>query len=175
MAQREVSAIIRSISNTKHRTAICLIYSAGLRVSEAINLRLADIDYDRGMIRIAQSKGRKDRHVPLSERLCAYLEEYLAEYTPKVWLFEGQKGGRYSIRSIQQIFHRACRSAGIRKPATVHTLRHSFATHLLENGTDLRIIQELLGHASTRTTEIYTHVSTALITRVTSPLDELEL
>lgn len=175
LSEQEVAAIIRSITNTKHKTAICLIYSGGLRVSEAIHLKLADIDLDRNIIRIAQSKGKKDRQVPLSARFRDLLQDYLAEYTPKVWLFEGQKGGQYSVRSIQSVFHTACKAANIQKHATVHTLRHSYATHLLEKGTDLRIIQELLGHASTKTTEIYTHVSTAVITHITSPLDELDL
>ncbi|WP_234969128.1 tyrosine-type recombinase/integrase [Alkalispirochaeta americana] len=124
---------------------------------------------------LVQAKGRKDRQVPLSPRLWELLKQYRQEYQPKTWLFEGQKGGQYTVRSIQALFQRACKTAGIAKPATVHTLRHSYATHLLEKGTDLRIIQELLGHASTKTTEIYTHVSTTLISRVPNPLDELDL
>lgn len=175
LSEQEVIRIIQSIRNRKHRLAISLIYSAGLRVSEAINLKLADIDFYRTVLIISQGKGRKDRIVPLSRRIETAIREYLSEYTPRCWLFEGQKGGRYSARSIQAVFHRACQHVGITKPASVHSLRHSYATHLLEAGTDLRIIQELLGHSSTKTTEIYTHVSTATISSIRSPFDELDL
>ena len=114
-----------------------------MRVSEAVNLQLKDIDYERRIITIREGKGKKDRQVPSS----AKLKKYLSEYKPGLYLFEGQKGGKYSVRSIQTVFRNACRKAGIEKPATVHSLRHSYATHLLEAGTYLRIIQELLGHS----------------------------
>ena len=175
LSEQEVAAIIRSLTNIKHKTIIALIYSAGLRVSEAVSLKITDLEFDRGLIRIVQGKGKKDRIVPLSERLYAMIQEYRKEYQPKTWLFEGQKGGMYTVRSIQSLFHEACLRAKITKKATVHTLRHSYATHLLEKGTDLRIIQELLGHSSSKTTEIYTHVSTRFISKVRSPFDELEL
>lgn len=175
LSEPEIVQIITNINNLKHRTVISLIYSGGLRVSEAVNLRIQDIDVQRGIIRITQSKGKKDRQVPLSPRFLQLVREYMHEYSPKEWLFEGQKGGKYTVRSIQAIFQSACKAADIQKKASVHTLRHSYATHLLEKGTDLRIIQELLGHSSSKTTEIYTHVSTALIHNIRSPFDELEL
>ncbi len=175
LSELEVAAIIRSLTNIKHKAIISLIYSAGLRVSEAVNLKITDLEFDRSLIRIVQGKGKKDRIVPLSGRFCAMLQEYRKEYQSKTWLFEGQKGGMYTVRSIQSLFHEACVRAKITKKATVHTLRHSYATHLLEKGTDLRIIQELLGHSSSKTTEIYTHVSTRFISKVRSPFDELEL
>ena len=175
LSVREVGHIVSAISNTKHRLAILLIYSAGLRVSEAVNLQLKDIDYERRIITIREGKGKKDRQVPLSAKLKKYLSEYFREYKPGLYLFEGQKGGKYSVRRIQAVFSGACRKAGIEKPATVHSLRHSYATHLLEAGTDLRIIQELLGHSSSKTTEIYTHVSTRTIAAVRSPTDDLDI
>lgn len=124
---------------------------------------------------IRQGKGKKDRQAPLSRKIGELLTLYRAQYHPAVYLFEGQDGGKYSKRSIQAIFARACTAAGILKDASVHTLRHSYATHLLEKGTDLRIIQEILGHASSKITEIYTHVSTKTIGLVRSPFDDLEL
>ncbi|GAB6089764.1 site-specific tyrosine recombinase/integron integrase [Spirochaeta dissipatitropha] len=175
LSEQEVAGILRNIANTKHKTVISLIYSGGLRVSEAVNLKISELDTDRNMIRISQSKGKKDRMVSLSPRFLLLLQQYLSEYQPKTWLFEGQKGGKYTVRSIQAVFHAACKRAGIQKKATVHTLRHSYATHLLEKGTDLRIIQELLGHSSSKTTEIYTHVSSATISNIRSPFDELEM
>jgi site-specific recombinase XerD len=167
----EVQKILGSISNIKHKAIISMVYSAGLRISEVINLRISDIDSSRMQIRIEQSKGKKDRMTILSEKMIVLLREYFIAYRPKQYLFEGQKGGKYSTTSIQKVFQRAKRQAGIRKHATVHTLRHSFATHLLEAGTDLRYIQELLGHGSSKTTEIYTHVSTRQIRKIKSPLD----
>lgn len=122
LSESEVTSIIRSLINIKHKTIICLIYSAGLRVSEAVSLKIADIDFDRALIRIVQGKGKKDRNVPLSGRLHSLMQEYRAEYQPKTWLFEGQKGGMYTVRSIQCLFHEACKRAGITKKATVHTL-----------------------------------------------------
>lgn len=175
LSEKEVTAIIKAISNKKHRAVVTLIYSGGLRVSEAVNVKLHDIDLNRGLISIRQSKSKKDRQVPLSQRFRIVLKEYLKEYKPKAYLFEGQKGGKYSVKSIQNIFSNACKKANIEKPATVHTLRHSFATHLLEKGTDLRVIQELLGHSSSKTTEIYTHVSSRLVSSIRSPLDYLDI
>ncbi|PKK88255.1 MAG: integrase [Candidatus Wallbacteria bacterium HGW-Wallbacteria-1] len=174
LAKQEVSDIIEKISNKKHKLIISLIYSAGLRISEAVNLQITNIDPIRGIILIAQSKGKKDRQVPLSEKLYSMIEMYLNEFQPKRYLFESTRPGiKYSVKSIQNIFSTACQKAGIEKHATVHTLRHSFATHLLESGTDLRIIQEILGHSSSKTTEIYTHVSTSTISKIRSPFDEL--
>jgi integrase/recombinase XerD len=171
----EVAKIISVTANIKHRLAILLIYSGGLRVSEAVGLKLRDIDYDRKIITIKKGKGKKDRQVPLSEKLEKMISLYLREYKPSCYLFEGQRGGKYSVKSIQTLFHKSCIHAGIQKPATVHSLRHSYATHLLEAGTDLRIIQELLGHSSSKTTEIYTHVSRRTIAGIRSPADDLEI
>jgi site-specific recombinase XerD len=172
---REVEKILSITSNIKHKLVILLTYSAGLRVSEAVNLQLNDIDYDRKIITVRRGKGKKDRQVPLSTTLEEFLSKYFKEYKPSLYLFEGQKGGKYSVRSVQSIFRKACMKAGIKKPVTVHSLRHSYATHLLESGTDLRIIQELLGHKSSKTTEIYTHVSSRTIAGVRSPADDLDI
>ncbi len=148
---------------------------AGLSISELINLKIADIDSNRMQIRIEQSKGKKDRYTLLAKRTLLTLRQYEAEYKPKEYLFEGQGGGKYSDTSIQTVFRTALQIAGITKKATVHTLRHSFATHLLEAGTDLRYIQSLLGHESSKTTEIYTHITTKGFDQIISPLDKLDL
>jgi site-specific recombinase XerD len=154
------------------------IYSAGLRIGEAINLKIKDIDSQRMQIRIEQAKGKKDRYTLLSPKTLDILRHYFKEYHPQKWLFEGQTAGeKYSVRSIQNIFGAAVEKAGIKKDVSVHTLRHSFATHLLENGTDLRYIQSLLGHESSKTTEIYTHVTvtTKGFDQIKSPLDKLDI
>jgi len=148
-------------------------YSGGLRLSEVVNLRLSDIDSRRMMIFIKGAKGRKDRYTLLSKELLDLLREYYKNEKPKEWLFEGALGGRYSTRSVQSIMKEAVKRAGIKKHATVHTLRHSFATHMLEDNTDLRYIQSLLGHYSTKTTEIYTHITTKGLEQLRSPLDKL--
>ena len=133
------------------------------------------MDFDRNQIRIRQGKGKKDRQTVLSRTLLSEMKDYLIKFCPKIFLFEGQKGGRYSASSIQAIMKRAVKKSGIKKHATVHTLRHSFATHLLENGTDIRFIQELLGHKRLETTQIYTHISKIAFDRIKSPLDRLSL
>ena len=148
----------------------------GLRISESINIKLVDIHIDRKLINIVQSKGRKDRVVSLSKQFLVQLEEYKKVYTPTKYLFEGGNGlEKYSTRSIQAVFKKALKDAKVDRAYTVHSLRHSYATHLLEKGTDLRIIQELLGHKSSKTTEIYTHVSNKLLVNVVSPFDDMEL
>ncbi len=149
------------------------MYSAGLRISEVIRLQLQDIDSSRMVIHIKGAKGYKDREVMLSEKLLALLRIYYKEYQPKQWLFEGSHGKAYSAASIRNVFKKALHQAGINKKATVHTLRHSFATHLLENGTDIRYIQALLGHNSIKTTQQYTHLLTTRKTTIKSPLDRL--
>jgi integrase/recombinase XerD len=171
----EVRSILTSFKNEKHRTIFYLIYAGGLRIGEIVALKVHDIDSKRNVIRIRQSKGAKDREIPLPETALVQLRRYYKQYKPKDYLIEGQNGAMYSTRSIQVLFKRALVGCGIRKNATVHTLRHSYATHLLENGTDLRIIQELLGHKSSKTTEIYTHVSQRTKQRVPNPLDQLKL
>lgn len=174
-SQQEIKRIIECISNPKHKTMIFLIYSSGLRVSEILNMRVEDILVDRQMVFIRRSKGRKDRYTTLADSALSMLTEYIIKNKPVDYLFEGQHGGIYSSTSIRNILHKAKKKAGVTSSGSVHTLRHSFATHLLENGTDLRYIQELLGHRSSKTTEIYTHVSTLNISKITSPGDLLNL
>ncbi len=175
LSEEEVQKLLNNVENLKHKTILLTIYSAGLRISELINLKIKDIDKDRKAIIVKGAKGKKDRYSLLSEKLLFFLHKYYREYKPKEWLFEGQDGGQYSGSSIQSIFREACRKTGIIKKATVHTLRHSFATHLLERGTDLRYIQELLGHGSPKTTQIYTHITHKGMEQVESPLDNLEI
>ncbi len=153
-----------------------LIYSAGLRVGEVVKLKPEDIDNRRMLIRIKGAKGRKDRYTIFSETALDVLRKYWREYKPQKWLFEGARKDRYiSARTVQHIMEHACTLTGIHKDMSVHTLRHSFATHLLESGVDLRYIQELLGHEHSTTTEIYTHVSTKSLRKIRSPLDSLSL
>lgn len=174
LSKEEVKLILEILPNVKHRAMLCLIYSCGLRRSELLHLKPLDIDSKRNLILIKQSKGKKDRIVPLSARILELLREYYLTYHPTVWLFEGQiKGSLYSEQSLQSVLKQAVKKAGIKKPVTLHWLRHSYATHLLESGTDLRYIQELLGHNSSRTTEIYTHVSIKNIQHIKSPFDDL--
>jgi integrase/recombinase XerD len=155
---------------------LSLIYACGLRRSELLNLKPIDVDSKRNLLIIRQSKGKKDRITPISNRIIQLLREYFKAYKPVIWLFEGQnKGEQYSAGSLQQVLKQSIKKVGIRKPVTLHWLRHSYATHLLESGTDLRYIQELLGHNSSRTTEIYTHVSKKSIQQIKSPFDDLEM
>jgi site-specific recombinase XerD len=175
LSEEEVVAILKSITNLKHRATIMTIYSGGLRISELINLKVKDIDSQRMQIRVEQAKGKKDRYTLLSKKTLDTLRMYFVEYKPKDWLFEGENGGQYSQRAIQNILSKAVKIANIKKHITVHTLRHSFATHLLESGTDLRYIQSLLGHSSSKTTEIYTHITTKGLEQIKNPLDKLDL
>jgi site-specific recombinase XerD len=174
-SRSEVEKIVAQIINPKHKALMFLIYSSGLRISELINLRKEDLLRDRGLLFIRKSKGRKDRYTKLADNALMLIEAYLKTNNPKVYLFEGQFGGRYSAASIRNVMHDAKRRAGVETAGSVHTLRHSFATHLLENGTDLRYIQELLGHESSKTTEIYTHVSTLNLSKITSPGDLIKI
>ena len=171
----EVELMLNSIENIKHKTMLAIIYSAGLRRSELINLRIHDIDRDRMIISIKSAKGSKDRIVPLSETVLHLLEKYQETYKPKSFLFEGQKGEEYSETALAEVFHKAKNLAGIAKIVTLHTLRHSYATHLLEGGTNLRYIQELLGHKNPKTTQIYTHVSSEGLGKVASPIEKMKL
>lgn len=172
-SEDEIRKIIKNCENLKHRSMICLAYAAGLRVSEIVNMKLKDIDSKRMVIIIRQSKGRKDRQVMLSEKLLLLLREYFKQYQPAKWLFEGQAGEQYSSRSIQKMLNNVKTNAGITRRGSIHALRHSFATHLLEGGTDLISIKQLLGHNSLRTTMTYTHVSRKHISKIQSPLDKL--
>lgn len=174
LSKQEVKCLLDSLKNLKHSAMLILIYSCGLRRGELLALKPTDIDSNRGVVFIRQSKGKRDRMVPLSTRVLDLLRDYYRQYRPKHWLFEGQYPGHpYDERSLQLIMKSAVRKAGIQKPATLHWLRHSYATHLLESGTDIRYIQELLGHKSSKTTEIYTHVSTHKIQQIQSPFDSL--
>jgi integrase/recombinase XerD len=175
LSEEEIILIINAVENIKHKAILMTIYSAGLRISEAINLKIKDIDSKRMQIRVEQSKGKKDRYTLLSTKTLEILRKYYNEYKPKIWLFEGQGGEQYSDRSIQNILKMAISKTKIKKHVTVHTLRHSFATHLLENGTDLRYIQNLLGHESSKTTEVYTHITTKGFDQIKSPLDKLNI
>ncbi|MFM8833861.1 MAG: tyrosine-type recombinase/integrase [Cytophagales bacterium] len=174
LSVEEVQALLKGVKNVKHKAMLMLCYSAGLRLSELLNLRPSDIDSDRMQICIRAAKGKKDRYTLLSEKLLPLLRDYYKRYQPKEYLFEGEGGGTYSERSVQAITKEACKRANIIKHVTVHTLRHSFATHLLESGTDLRYIQNLLGHNSSKTTEVYTHVTSKALSGIKSPLDNLD-
>jgi site-specific recombinase XerD len=168
----EALRIFDAVENLKHKTILMLIYSAGLRVGEAVRLRIEDVDSTRRLIHLKGAKGKKDRYTLLSDVVLERLREYYKEYKPKEYLFEGAVGRKHlAERSVQSVFERAAKAAGIRKPVSVHSLRHSFATHLLESGVDLRYIQELLGHSSSKTTEVYTHVSQKTLGKIVSPLD----
>nr|MBI1231504.1 tyrosine-type recombinase/integrase [Cytophagales bacterium] len=174
LSKEEVKDILGSVENLKHRTILMLIYSAGLRISEAINLRNRDIHSDEGYIFIKGAKNKKDRKTVLSPVLLAILRKYYKAYKPSYWLFEGQDGGQYSATSIQAVFRRAVEKSNSNPWATVHTLRHSFATHLLQRGTNLRYVQVLLGHESSKTTEIYTHILSISNKNIESPLDSID-
>ena len=173
LSKEEVKAILTVNGNLKHKSMLSLIYSCGLRRGELLNLQLTQVDSKRKLLIIKQSKGRKDRIVPLSEKIIEMLREYYLAFRPKQWLFEGQTGGQYSAESLAKVLKQSILKAGIKKPVSLHWLRHSYATHLLESGTDLRFIQELLGHSSSKTTEIYTHVSTKSLQNIKSPFDDL--
>jgi integrase/recombinase XerD len=167
----EVESLFSVTTNLKHKAILMITYSSGLRISEAARLKITDIDSKRMMVRIQQGKGGKDRYSILSHTALECLRQYWRKYRPKEWLFEGNKGTHISISSIRQIFWDAKKRAGITKPASVHTLRHSFATHLVEAGTNLHHVQLLLGHRSPTTTTVYLHVSKVNLAQVTSPLD----
>ncbi len=176
LSKEEVAKILSSVDNLKHKAILMLTYAAGLRVGEVVKLKPEDIDSKRMLIYVKSAKGRKDRYTMLSEIALGVLREYWKQYKPEKWLFEGVREGRHlSTRTVQAIFDHAKEKADIKKDITIHSLRHSFATHLLEGGTDLRYIQELLGHVSSKTSEIYTHVSNKSLGKIKSPLDTLNL
>jgi len=173
--EKEIAELLNCTNNIKHKAILMLGYSAGLRLSELTNVKLKDIDSERMQIRIENAKGNKDRYSILSPNLLVVLRKYFLDYKPKIWLFEGADGAQYSKRSIQLVMQDSVKKAGIKKKVSVHSLRHSFATHLLEGGTDLRYIQSLLGHGSSKTTEIYTHITTKGFDQIKSPLDKLNI
>ncbi|MFN8309792.1 MAG: tyrosine-type recombinase/integrase [Chitinophagales bacterium] len=171
--QKDIAHLFEVTTNLKHNTMLKLCYGMGLRVSEIVNLKVTDIDSNNMTVFIERAKGKKDRYVNLPSSILSQLRTYFKEYRPEKHLFEGQYGGAYSKRSAQQIFYTALSKAGINKVTGIHALRHSFATHLLEAGTDINYIQKLLGHNNIKTTLAYTHVSNASLKRVLSPLDRL--
>jgi site-specific recombinase XerD len=174
LSQQELVRFFTAIRYLKHRAIVMTLYAGGLRVSEALHLRLSDIDSQRGVIRIEQGKGRKDRYVPLSPILLAILREYWKIFRPKTWLFPNPHEDKPLVtRTIWEVVRKASVAAGIRKKVRTHSLRHAFATHLMDKGVNIRIIQTLLGHRSLRTTELYTHVSKASLLDTKSPLDDL--
>jgi site-specific recombinase XerD len=176
LSKEEVSRIIKVTTNLKHKTLIMLTYSAGLRVGEVLNLKLTDINSNRMQIMIRQAKGHKDRNVMLSELILKQLRIYWKEYRPAVYLFEGYKSHQpYSTRSSQELFKKSVRIAGIRRHVTMHTLRHSFATHMVEKGVDIHVVQRLLGHSYISTTSGYLHLQNNDINGTSSPIDDLAL
>jgi integrase/recombinase XerD len=174
-SKEEVKRILNSTRNTKHKLLLWIIYSCGLRRSEVTNIRLTDLDRDRSILHIREGKGRVDRIVPVSSKVWDKIDEYIEGFKPSKYLFEGQRGGKYSVESVYRVFKEALHRAGIKKDVGVHSLRHSYATHLHETGLDIRYIQELLGHRSTRTTEIYTHVSRRNLIQVRSPIEDMDV
>jgi len=175
LSMKEVKMILDSLTNNKHRMALKMIYAFGLRRSELLDLRIESIDRERGYLIVRQSKGKKDRYLPITEKIVKEIDEYLKHYHPLEYFIEGQeRGSRYSETSLAEVFKKACKQAGIKKQVSLHTLRHCYATHLMERGTDIRIIQNLLGHVNIKTTEIYTHVSKPVIKNIGSPFDDLD-
>lgn len=172
-SQAEVKLILANSENLKHKAILATVYSCGLRVSELTNLKITDIDSNTMTVTIRQSKGNRDRVVVLAEKLLVLLREYFKEYKPKDYLFEGRANGRYSERSVQQILKQILTKLKINKQGSVHSLRHSYATHLIEQGTDVRFVKDLLGHKSIKTTLIYTHLTDPAKRKIKSPLDNL--
>jgi site-specific recombinase XerD len=174
-SKEEVMQIFNATKNGKHKLILWMVYSCGLRRSEVVNIRLTDLDTTRGTLHIREGKGKVDRMVPISPKIWEKIRSYIKSYKPSEYLFEGQGGGKYSVESVYNVFKKSLRSAGIKKEVGIHSLRHSYATHLHEGGLDIRFIQELLGHKSTRTTEIYTHVSRRDLLSIRSPIDDLDI
>jgi integrase/recombinase XerD len=173
--EEEVIRLLSSVSNIKHKCMLMLAYSAGLRLGEIVRLKLSDIDRERMQIRVEEGKGRKDRYTKLSARFLVTYDKYLEEYKPVEYVFNGAKGGLYSESSVQTMMSTTLKKAGITKDASIKTLRHTFATHSLECGVDLRYIQSMMGHASSKTTEIYTHITTKGFDQIKSPMDNLDI
>ncbi|MDA9809389.1 tyrosine-type recombinase/integrase [Flavobacteriales bacterium] len=173
LSKNEIQLLFGNTHNLKHLTILAVIYSCGLRISELINISLNDIDNNRMIIHIRKGKGNKDRQVQLTNQVLELLRMYYKKYLPVNYLIVGQNGGKYSTTSIQKIIKKSALKARIYKKVTPHTLRHSFATHLLENGTDIRFIQKILGHSDIKTTQIYTHVSNAHLKNIQNPSDSL--
>ncbi len=175
LTANQLTEALRQINNLKHKTMVLLTYSSGIRMGELLSLHRSDVNPERKMIHIKGAKGKKDRYTIMSNSVISLLTAYLQKFNPKDYLFEGPSGGKYSSSSVQKIWKKALRQAGISEQFNFHCLRHSFATHLLENGTDIRYIQQLLGHSSSKTTEIYTHVSNQYLGNIKSPGDFVNL
>ena len=175
LSLEEVKQLLNTVKNIKHKTILSLVYACGLRIGEALALKIDAIDSTRGFIHIKHAKGAKDRYVPLSDKTLALLRHYYTLYKPKVYLFEGTDGQVYSQTSCRIILRKAVANTSIKKYITLHTLRHSYATHLLENGTDIRYIQDILGHNSPKTTMIYTHVSQGSLKNIKNPFDDMDI
>lgn len=173
LSKQEVKSILENIENIKHKAIIALLYSGGLRRSELINMKITDIQSDRKVILIRNAKGKKDRQTMLSDYTLGILREYYKKYKPKNHLFEGEHGKPYSATSMAKILQRAAKKAGIRRSVHLHMLRHSFATHLIDDGIDIRYVQELLGHNSIKTTERYTHITVRDLEKIKNPIDKL--
>ena len=173
LTKKELRVFFNELKNLKKLVIFKTIYSSGIRLSELINLKISDIDSEGMLIYIRGGKGMKERVTLLSGELLILLRQYFRRYKPKTWLFEAAENKQFTPRAIQKMFHDSFDKTGILKKATIHTLRHCFATHLLEHGTDLRYVQHLLGHKNLKTTEIYTHVTSKAILDIGSPLDDL--
>lgn len=173
LSTHDIKKMLGTIANQKHELLLKMTYGMGLRVSELVNLKITDIDSKRMQVLISQSKGKKDRYVNLPESVLDLLRKYYLQYKPKYYLFEGQYGGQYSVRSVQAVFKKAMQKAKINKKIGVHSLRHSYATHLIEQGTDIRFVQELLGHNDIKTTMVYTGLTDQTKRNIKSPLDNL--
>ena len=170
LSRKEIKKIILKIKNKKHKLMIGFAYGAGLRISEVVSLRVGDVDLKKLTVHIKGGKGKKDRITIFSKKLVKELKKRVEDKTGEDWLFESERGGKLSIRTAQVVFSVALKQVGIKRPATFHSLRHSFATHLLENGVDIRYVQELLGHANIRTTQRYTKVTNPSLRNIKSPL-----
>ena len=175
LSLEEVQSILRSVNNIKHKTLLMLIYSSGLRIGDALRLELKDIKSDEQLIHIRGGKGNKDRLVPLSQVMLEQLRMYYHAYKPETYLFEGKVGKPYSRSSAQKVFKKAVARAGIKRRVTLHTLRHSYATHLTNRGVNVQYLQEILGHKSPKTTMLYTHLSGKDIRNIQSPLDDMKI
>jgi site-specific recombinase XerD len=171
--KREIAKMFSAIENPKHLLMLQLCYGMGLRVSEIVNIKIEDIDSETMRVHIVGAKGKKDRYTPLPQSILENLRNYYIKYKPKIWLFEGMHGAQYAIRSVQAVFKNAINKANIKKIIGIHGLRHSYATHLIETGADIRVLQDLLGHNSIKTTQIYTHVTDVSLSKVRSPLDDI--
>jgi site-specific recombinase XerD len=175
LSKSEVRGLLQATVNLKHKAILTTIYALGLRVGELINLEISHLDHEQNVVTIYNARGKKDRQIMFPEQLKSLLRSYYAKYQPVTFLFNGQGRAQYSSSSALKVMKRSARKAGITKRVTLHTLRHSFATHLLEQGTNVRIIQKLLGHKSIKTTMIYTHVASNQLTEIRSPIDSLDI